>query len=101
MSDKKAETGIKELAGGWITEKTGTDVPKFLKFVFPVIILFCATYLIVYMNGEVNHSTRGRLVQQFNAATMSSSTFMYVVGALIVVYLLILMKFVFGKADHE
>jgi len=101
MAEVKSESSeLHEYAGGWMTERKGTDVPMFLKVVSPIIAICCATYLIVYMNGEVNHATRGRLVQQFNAATMSSSTFMYVVAALIAVYVLILAKFIWGKTEH-
>ena len=66
------------------------------------MIGICAfVYLFVLMNGEVSHSTRGRLVQQLNAATQSSSFFMYVVGALIAVYLVILLRFAFSKPHEE
>ncbi len=101
MAESKDQIEIKEYAGGAITERKATDAPSFLKFAFPVIAICCTIYLIVFMNGEIHHATRGKLVQQFNAATHSSSVFMYVVAALIVAYLLILMKFVLGKADHD
>ena len=58
-------------------------------------------YLFLFMNGEVNHSTRGIFVQQLNAVTGSANTFMYIVGAMIVVYAVILLAFVFGKQKHE
>ncbi len=101
MAEKKVETDIKEYAGGWMTERKGTDVPSFLKLAFPVIGICCAVYLVIFMNGEITHSTRGRLVQQFNAATHASSPFMYMVLALIIIYLVILMKFVVGRSKHE
>ena len=35
MSDNK--NGIKEYAGGWITERKNTEAPGFLKVAFPII----------------------------------------------------------------
>ncbi len=101
MAEEKHDLGLKQYAGGWMTERKGTDVPPFLKLAFPVIALGCIAYLFVFMNGEITHATRGRLVQQLNAATHSSSGFMYAVAAMMVVYLIILALFVFGKSKHE
>lgn len=84
---------LKEYAGGWMTERKGTDAPLFLKIAFPIIGLFCASYIIVYMNGEVNHPERGALVRQFNDATQSSSLFMYVIAALAFIYVIIVVTF--------
>ncbi len=98
MTEPKPETGLHEYAGGWMTERKGTDVPRFLKFAFPVIALGCLSYLFVFMNGEIHNTSRGGLVQQLNAATHSSTAFMYAVAALIVVFLGILVRFVFRKS---
>jgi hypothetical protein len=93
---------LKDYAGGWMVERKGTDVPPFLKAAYVVIGLSCVTYLIVYMNGEVNHSERGVLVRQFNAATQSSSGFMYIVAALALLYVVLTVAFGFSKSkDHE
>lgn len=100
MSDKNNQE-IKEYADGWITERKGTEVPTFLKVAYIFIIGGAATYLIIFMNGEVNHSDRGALVQAFNAATQSSPALMYAVAALIVVYLVILISFVFRKFHED
>lgn len=99
MSEQKNE--VKEYAGGWMTERKGTDAPGFLKLAFPLIGLFCVGYLIVYMNGEVTHSDRGTIVQKFNQATESSSGLMYLVAALGLVYLVILVAFVFRKFKED
>ena len=40
MADKKTPE-VKDYAGGWITEKKGTEVPGFLKLAFPIIGLSC------------------------------------------------------------
>jgi hypothetical protein len=40
-------------------------------------------------------------VQQLNAVTGTANTFMYFVGAMIVVFAVILLAFVFGKQKHE
>lgn len=102
MSDKnKPQEEIKEYADGWITERKGTDVPMFLKVAYIFIIGGCLTYLIVFMNGEVNHSERGVLVQAFNAATQSSSGLMYAVAVIGVIYFIIVIGFVFRKFHEE
>jgi hypothetical protein len=81
MSDSRGKTEaqpaeVKEYAGGWITERKGAPVPGFLKLAFPVIGLFCAAYLVVYMNGEVDHSDRGVLVRAFNSMTLPADPLM-------------------------
>ena len=96
-----ATNDLKEYADGWITERKGTDVPTFLKFAYIVIAGGCLAYFFIYMFGEVNHSTRGALVRQFNAATQSSSGLMYFVAALIVVFAVIVVKFAFGKVHED
>ncbi|MEQ1948245.1 MAG: hypothetical protein ABL995_13715 [Bryobacteraceae bacterium] len=92
---------LKEYAGGWMVERKNTDVPPFLKAAYVVIGLSCVTYLIVYMNGEVNHAERGVLVRQFNAATESSSTFMYIVAALGLVYVAATVLFAISKSKNH
>jgi hypothetical protein len=97
--EKKSE--LTEYADGWITERKGTGIPGFLKLAYPIIVIGCVAYLFTYMNGEVSHSTRGPFVQQLNAVTGTSNTFMYVVAALIVAYVGILLAFLYGKSKHE
>jgi len=97
----KSETELREYAGGWLTERKGTDLPPFLKIALPVIALCCGAYLFLFMNGEVGHSTRGRLVQQLNAATHFSRIFMYLVAALIAIYLVVLVRAIIAKPEHE
>jgi len=97
--EKKSE--LTEYAGGWITERKGTGIPGFLKLAYPIIAIACGAYLFMYMNGEVTHSTRGPLVQQLNAVTGTSNTFMYVVGGLIAAYVVILLAVLFRKSKHE
>jgi len=97
--EKKAE--LKEYADGWITERKGTGIPPFLKLAYPIILIAVVAYLFLYMNGEVNHSTRGNLVQQLNAVTGSANTMMYIVVALMVIFGILLLAFVYGKSEHE
>lgn len=101
MSTETKKSDLKEYAGGWITERKDSEIPGFLKLAYPVIVIALLVYLVVFMNGEVTHSTRGYLVQQLNAVTGTANTFMYIVGAMIVVYAVILLAFVFGKQKHE
>jgi len=98
MAEEKKETGIKEYADGWITEREGTEVPGFLKLAFPVIAIGCIAYIFIYMNGETTHADRGILVQKFNEVTQSSSGFMYFVGALAVLFAVIVVSFAFRKS---
>ncbi len=95
------EPNVKEYAGGWITEKKGTVIPGALKAAFIIIALACAAYLVVFMNGEIGHATRGELVQRFNAVTGSSNGLMYGIAGAMVVYAAILARFVFGKRNGE
>jgi len=91
------KTKIKEYAGGWITEREGTEIPTFLKFAYIVIAGGAIGYFILYMYGEVNHPERGSLVRALNAATDASAGLMYAIAALIVVFGVITVVFSFGK----
>ena len=90
----------KEYADGWITEKEGTEVPTFLKWVYVVWGVFCASYLIVYMNGEVAHSDRGALVVAMNNATTQADGFMMAVAAMAFIYVLCVILFAFRSGKH-
>ena len=92
------KTKIKEYAGGWITEREGTEIPGFLKLAYIVIVGGCLTYFILYMYGEVNHPDRGALVRAMNAATEASGSLMYAIAALIVIFGVIVVAFSFGKS---
>ncbi len=93
--------GIKEYAGGWLTERTGTDAPLFLKLSYLVIAAGCPIYAVIYMNGDVNHADRGPLVQALNAATEHSDALMWTVVALAAIYAVILWVFAFKKPHAE
>jgi hypothetical protein len=103
MSEQKRAQNpdVKEYAGGWMTERKGTDAPPFLKLAFPIIGLCCTAYLIVYMNGEVNHAERGALVRQFNAATTPADGLMYGVAALALIYVVTVVVFAIKKFHEE
>jgi hypothetical protein len=97
MADKK----VHDYAGGWITGRTDTDAPAFLKFVLPIVAIAGVIYTIIFMNGEIHHSTRGNLVQQMNAATGTANVFMYLVAALIAIFFVILTVYLFSKPHQE
>lgn len=101
MADKKPTVEVNEIAGGWITEKKGTDVPAFLKGTYFVVFLSCATYFIVYMYGEVNHSERGPLVREFNTHTNTSEALMYGVVALCALLFVAMVIYAFGKVHED
>ncbi len=89
---------IKDYAGGWITEREGTDVPPFLKLAYIVIAGGAVAYFLMYMYGETTHPDRGALVRALNAATEASGGLMYAIAALIVIYGIFLVIFSFGKS---
>jgi hypothetical protein len=91
---------IKEYADGWITEKEGTDIPAFLKGVYVVWGLACASYLILYMNGEVDHSDRGTFVRAMNAATTTADGFMMAIAAMAFLYVFCVLFFAFRSGKH-
>lgn len=101
MSEANKKSEIKEYAGGWITERKGTEVPGFLKIAFPIIGLGCTSYFILYMNGEVSHDDRGPLVRLFNQATTGADGLMYAVAAMALVFVVTVVLFSIRKSNHE
>jgi len=97
----KTSNDIKSYADGWMTEKKNTEVPAFLKFAYIVVAAGCVIYLLLFMNGEISHSTRGALVRQFNAVTGTANGFMYFVAALMVIFAIITVKFAFSKFHQD
>jgi hypothetical protein len=93
------DTKIKEYAEGWITEREGAPIPAFLKLAFGVIAAGCLAYLLMFMNGEVDHPDRGKLVQALNAATEASGALMYAIAAIMVIFGVIVVAFSLRK-DH-
>ncbi len=88
MSTNKttAAQPVHDIAGGWITEKQGTEVPVFLRVSYVVIASCCVAYLILYMYGETGNEERGALVKQFNLATFTSEPLMYGIAALVALF---------------
>jgi hypothetical protein len=95
-SQPAKDPNLHEIAGGWIMERKGTEVPGFLKATYVVVAGACITYSIIWVNGDTG-GERGQLVQQFNAATNFSAGFMWFVTALVVIFAVILFKFAFTK----
>jgi len=91
------KSNIKGYAGGWITEREGTDIPTFLKFAYIAIAGGAVAYFFLYMYGEVNHPERGPLVRALNAATEASGSLMYAIAGLIVIFGVITVVFSFRK----
>jgi hypothetical protein len=90
------DSNLHEIAGGWIMERKGTDVPGFLKATYIVVAISAIIYSIWWANGDTG-GDRGKLVQQFNSATQFSPGFMWFVTALVVIFAIILWKFAFTK----
>ena len=97
MAEHKHSEELEDIAGGWIQERKGTDVPKFLKYCYIVIAVGPFIYCLRYINGAINNAANGALVRQFDAATTSANGFMYFVAALIAIYAVITIAFAFRK----
>jgi hypothetical protein len=100
MAEQKATDELQDIAGGWIQERKGTDVPPFLKFCYIVIGLGVFVYCLRYINGAVNNATNGALVRQFDAATTPANGFMYLVAGLVFLFVAITVIFAFRKVQH-
>ena len=99
--DKGGEK-IHELAGGWITERVGTPIPVFLKISYIGFCLFGLIYLFKYRFGEVDHATRGPLVQQLNqAAAQPSMAWIIFVGVVLFAFVAGLLAFAFRSREDE
>jgi len=98
---KKGQEELKEYAGGWMTERKGTDAPAFLKFAFPVIGLGCVAYLFLQIYGDVGHETRGPLVRQFIQVSKTSPALSYTVATLALIYVVTVVVFAFRKPHQD
>jgi len=94
------QPAVHDIAGGWITEKTDTPVPMFLRIAYVVIATPGVAYLIMYMYGDVGNAERGPLIQQFNLSTHTSEPLMYAIAALVAVFL-VTVSLVASKKGHE
>ena len=94
MSEQHKESEeLKSYADGWMTERKGTDAPGFLKLAIPVIALCCTAYIVLQMNGDVGHATRGPLVAQFNKVSPTATGMIWFVAILALVYTVIVAAF--------
>lgn len=93
---------IHELAGGWITERVGTPIPIFLKISYVGFCLFGLYYLWRYNLGEVDHATRGTLVQQLNQVTDQPPTaWVIFLGVVLLAFIVGLLAFAFRAREEE
>jgi hypothetical protein len=97
MADKQE---LKDYAGGWISEKKGTEAPGFLKLAIPIIGVSGFAYLLLYINGDVNQSERGPYVQALDKVTGDANGLMYAVAALVFVFVVIVSLFAIRKSEH-
>ncbi len=101
MTEKTSRDDVHEIAGGWITERKGTKVPPVLKLAYIGFSIFGLVYLLMYASGEVGHATRGKLVQQLNAAMVAPSLgFIALVAIVLLAFAAGLVWFAF-REDHE
>jgi Na+/H+ antiporter NhaC len=99
--EKKGQEELKEYAGGWMTERKGTDAPGFLKLAFPVIGLGCVAYLFLQIYGDVDHATRGPLVKQFIQVSKTSPAVSFTVASLALIYVVTVVVFAFRKPHQD
>lgn len=102
--DKPAQDAPKvhELAGGWITERAGTPIPAFLKIAYVGLGLFGLFYLFKYSMGEVDHATRGPLVQQLNQVSSQPPTAWIIFLAVVLgAFVIGLLAFAFRAKEGE
>lgn len=99
---EKAEEKVHEIAGGWITERVGTPIPVFLKIAYVGFCLFGLIYLFIYRFGEVDHATRGPLVQQLNqVADQPPMAWIFFLGVVLVAFVAGLLAFAFRSREEE
>ena len=101
MAEPNDPEKLHSYAEGWINERKGTDVPTFLKFAYVVIAVSALAYIFIYWKGEIHNADRGLLVQQFDRATQSSTTFLYFVGGLVALFIILLVKFALSKLHED
>lgn len=99
--DNPVNAPVHEIAGGWITERTGTPVPLFLKLTYIVFCLFGLYYLFAYAQGEVDHATRGALVRlQNEAAQLPGMGWIYFIAAVLLLYVIGLLWYAFTAKEE-
>ncbi len=100
--ESEKEGPVKEMAGGWITERTGTHIPLFLKLTYLGFSLFGISYLFLNRSGEVGHATRGPLVRQANEVMGAPPTVWFaLLATLIAAFVALLLWFAFRKEDAD
>jgi len=93
---------VHDLAGGWITERVGTPIPVFLKLAYVGFCLFGLFYLFTYRLGEIDHATRGPLVQQLNqVAGQPPMAWFVFVGVILLAFIVGLLAFAFRAREEE
>ncbi len=101
MSEHAEKEELKQYADGWMTERKGTDIPKFLKLAFLIIGPACTAYIVLQMFGDIHHESRGPFVEQFAKVSVTSPVFQYVVTALALVYVIIMLVFTFRTFKED
>ncbi len=104
MTGKPEKVEVHELAGGWITERVGTPIPRFLKLAYVFFSLFGVYYLFAYWKGELSHATRGPLVAQINEVMKSpGAPWFAFIAVILVLFVAGLWAFAFRRpaGEHE
>lgn len=100
--ESENEGPVKEMAGGWITERTGTRIPLFLKLTYLGFGLFGFAYLFLNRAGEIGHATRGPLVRQANEVMGNPPTaWIALLATLIAAFVALLLWFAFRREGAD
>ncbi len=102
MTEKPENGGVHEIAGGWITERTGMPIPGFLKLAYVGFSLFGLYYMWTFWRGETTHATRGPLVQEMNKVIETPGTGFHVaLLAILALFVAGLWAFAFRAKEGE
>lgn len=99
---EKEKVEVKELAGGWITERKGTPIPAFLKLAYLGFSLFGVAYLFLYKMGEEGHASRGALVKEANQVMQAPpGPWIALLAACLIVFIGGLWYYAFASGPEE
>ncbi len=102
MIGKNDQGKIHEVAGGQIKGGTDAPIPMFLKFTYVGFCLFGLYYMVAYWRGEVDHATRGALVQEINKVMIVPGTaWLGLLFVILAVFVVGLLTFAFKSGSEE
>ena len=102
MIVKNDQGKIHQVAGGQIKGGPDAPIPTFLKFTYVGFCLFALYYMVTYWRGEVDHATRGVLVQEINKVMVVPGTaWLGLLFGILAVFVVGLLAFAFKSGSDE